>query len=78
MNKQNKSTPAATEVDQKLFHSIDIAGYEIKQRRISENPTDNLKSTLNVEFLFISHNSDVEKFNVFFKNLKKFIDEQNK
>ncbi|MED2945254.1 hypothetical protein P4282_22860 [Bacillus swezeyi] len=78
MSKQNNSTPAATEVDQKLFHSIDIAGYAIKQQRISENQTDNLKSTLNVEFLFISHNSDVEKFNIFLKDLKKFIDEQNK
>ncbi|MCY8971478.1 hypothetical protein MOE37_07720 [Bacillus atrophaeus] len=77
MKNKNNSTPAATEVDQKLFHSVGIAGYEIKQQRISENQTDNLTSTLNVEFLFISHNSNVEKFNRFLKDLNKFINEQN-
>ncbi|MEC2288729.1 hypothetical protein [Bacillus velezensis] len=77
MDKQNKSTPAATEVDQKLFYSVGIAGYKINQQRISENQTDNLTSTLKVEFLFISHNSNVEKFNRFLKDLNKFIDEQN-
>ncbi|MEC1876456.1 MULTISPECIES: hypothetical protein [Bacillus] len=68
MNNKNNSTPAATEVDQKLFHSVGIAGYEIKQQRISKNQTDNLTSTLKVEFLFISHNSNVEKFNRFLKD----------
>ncbi|MEK5008815.1 hypothetical protein MHI11_16815 [Bacillus sp. FSL K6-3312] len=77
-DKQNKTTPAATEVDSKLFRRIGLAGYEIKQQRISENPTDNLKSTLSVEFLFISRNSGVDKFDKFLKDLTLFIEEQNK
>ncbi|WP_268297924.1 hypothetical protein [Bacillus inaquosorum] len=32
MNRKSNSTSAATEVEQKLFHSVGIAGYEIKQQ----------------------------------------------
>lgn len=76
--KQMKSTPAATEVESKLFRRIGIASYQIKQQKISENSTDNLKSTLSVEFLFISQNSGVEKFDKFLKDLALFIEKQNK
>ncbi|QXJ47148.1 hypothetical protein MHI58_08940 [Bacillus sp. FSL K6-2869] len=77
-DKLNKTTPAATEVESKLFRRIGISSYGIKQQKISENPTDNLKSTLSVEFLFISRNSGVEKFDKFLKDLALFIEEQNK
>ncbi|MEH6869371.1 hypothetical protein [Bacillus safensis] len=56
---------------------VGIAGYEIKQKRISENPTEYLKSTLNVEFLFISGDSGVEKFDKFLKDLAVFIDKRS-
>lgn len=78
MKNKNNLTPATTEVNQKLFHSVGISRYEIKQQRISQNLTDNQASTLTVEFLFNSKNSDVEKFNRFLKDLNKFIDKQNK
>ncbi|WP_280149371.1 hypothetical protein [Bacillus safensis] len=56
---------------------VGIAGYEIKQKRISENPTEYPKSTLNVEFLFINGDSSAEKFDKFLKDLAVFIDERN-
>ncbi|MER3121704.1 hypothetical protein ABQG71_10925 [Bacillus altitudinis] len=76
--KPMKSTPAATEADSKLFKCVGISSYEIKQRTIGElDVTSVPQSTLNVEFLFISKNLGVEKYNQFLKDLKKFIDEQN-
>lgn len=76
--KQMKTTPAATEVDSKLVKCVGISGYEIKQRTIGEfDVTSVPPSTINVEFLFISQNLGVEKYNQFLKDLKKFIDEQN-
>ncbi|MGE6626130.1 hypothetical protein [Bacillus safensis] len=56
---------------------VGIAGYEIKQKRISENPTEYLKSTLNVEFLFINGDTSAEKFDKFLKDLAVFIDERS-